>query len=119
VLTLETPLLIGHSRISIHGDHARRTLKHTLAALDAALLIDAKLKHGGPPLAFRIFSLLPWTRLGTSYCIRTAKKIARQGLLSLFCFSSLTEGGDMSESHDSGPLITAAIITDMLVGVFD
>jgi len=25
----------------------------------------------------------------------------------------------MSESHDSGPLITAAIITDMLVGVFD
>jgi hypothetical protein len=31
----------------------------------------------------------------------------------------LTEGGDMSESHDSGPLITAAIITDMLVGVFD
>ena len=50
VLTLEAALLINDFRIPLHEDDPCRAVNNAFAALDAALLIDAKLEHGLPPL---------------------------------------------------------------------
>jgi hypothetical protein len=47
VLTAVASFLIGDARVVIHADDASGAVFHALAALDAALLVYAKLNHGG------------------------------------------------------------------------